>query len=314
MGSLPTKIRDDRALRSVEAELLAQKGEWDRLTPLLEAGVWGPIPSEALRLAMSARVVDAQNNRSLRTEIWAAAIQASGGSLSAYSILHRLAVRWEWDTEAENTLWTVVRAYPDQSWAHRALFDTYRAAGNTSGLRDLLGTLRQADGAVPRYRHDWALLTLLREPSPVWNSPKDTMKELHENNRSNPVYATGYAFALAQAEKPEEAVAVIAGLSADDLNYAPRLPYLAFVQGVARRPQEVARITALSEPFQASYLPEEKRLFQQAAEIAVRPPGRPKLRREPRPAASSAVPSGTAPASNPKTTPEAAPASTPATP
>jgi|GEM_PF-1686642 hypothetical protein len=269
--SLPSAIREERAVRALEADMFAQRRQWDRLASLLEAGVWGAVPPESVRLAMSARLVDAQNNRSLRGEIWEAATHACGGSLSGLTVLHRLATLWGWDKEADDTLWTVVRAYPDQTWAHQALFNTYKERRDTASMRDVLGALRQSNGAVPRYRHDWALLTLLREPSPLWNSAKDVMKELHEQHPTNIVYATGYAFALAQAERPEEALAVLKEFPAAELEIAPRLPYLAYVNGMARNAEEVTRLVGLARGSGMRYLPEEERLIERSAEAPFRP-------------------------------------------
>ncbi len=282
LAAQPAELRQDRAVKAVEADMLAQLGDWDRLEPMLVSGVWGAIPAESVRLAMSARVVAARNNHSLRGELWDATLQSSSGSLSALGVLHRLAMLWGWEKEVESTLWTVARAYPDQTWAHQALFNTYKEKRNTAGMRDVLGALRQSNGSMPRYRHDWALLTLLREPVPQWNSAKDTMKELHEAEPSNIVYATGYAFALAQSDRAEEALAVLAPFPVAEREFAPRLPYLAYVNGMARDAGEVARLVALARNSGINYLPEEARLLEQAHEAEVRPLVKPKPRREAR--------------------------------
>jgi hypothetical protein len=280
LASLPQDFRQDRALQSVEADALAQAGEWDRLSVMLEAGVWGAIPADCIRLAMSARLVDAQKNDSLRSEIWDAAMHASNGSLSALGVLHRLSTLWGWTREAENTLWTVARSYPDQTWAHQALFDVYKERGNTAGMRDVLGALRSSNASVPRYRHDWALLTLLREPTPAWGPAKDAMKELHEQWRDNIVYATGYSLALAQAERADEALAVLAAFPTEEREAAPRLPYLAYVHGMARNASEVTRLVILARASEVRYLPEEERLLELAAEAPSRPLPKSKTRRD----------------------------------
>jgi hypothetical protein len=280
LTNLPPEIRQDRGMLALEADMFAQAGAWDKLAPMLEAGVWGPVPAECIRLAMSARLVEAQNNRALRGEIWDAATQAARGSLSAYGVLHRLATLWRWEKEVESTLWTVARAYPDQTWAHQALFNSYKEQANTAGMRDVLSLLRQSDGSVPRYRHDWALLTLLREPTPLWNPAKDTMRELHEWQPKNAVYASGYAFALAQAERLDEALAVLNRLPEAEREFGLRLPYVAYVYGMARRSEEVTRLAALAKASGLRYLPEEVRLLETAIEAPSRPAAKIKRVRE----------------------------------
>ncbi len=289
LASLPEEFRKEREVRAVQADLAAQAKDWDRLASMIEAGAWGDIPAESVRLAMSARVVGTQGNTALRLEIWDAAIQAAGPSISALGVLQRLASLWEWSKEAENTLWTLARAFPDQTWAHQALFNLYKEQKNTAGMRNVLVALRQSNGAVPRYQHDWALLSLLRDPSLSWNPAKETMKTLHEQDPGNATYATGYAFALAQSDRFREALTVALTISAEDREFPPRLPYMAYVQAMAGKREEALRLLALAEKAGVDYLPEERKLLSQAGEAAMRQAGSPRPKREEKPAGAPAV-------------------------
>ena len=289
LAGLPEEFRKDRDLRAVQADLAAQGGDWNRLTPMIEAGAWGDIPAESVRLAMSARVVGEQGNTALRLEIWDAAIQAAGPSLSALGVLQRLAGLWEWSKEGENTLWTIARAFPDQTWAHQALFNLYKDQKNTAGMRNVLVALRQSNGAVPRYQHDWALLTLLRDPSLSWNPAKETMKTLHEQDPGNATYATGYAFALAQSDRFKEALTVALTISAEGREFPPRLPYMAYVQAMAGKRDEALRLVALAEKSGTDYLPEERKLLSQASEAAMRQTTSARPKREEKPAGAPAA-------------------------
>ena len=270
LAALPEDFRKDRDVRAVQADLVAQAKDWNRLAPMLEAGAWGDIPVESVRLAMSAHVVSEQGNTALRAEIWDASIQAAGPSISALMVLQRLAVLWEWNKEAESTLWTLARAFPDQTWAHQALFNIYKEQKNTAGMRNVLVALRQSNEAVPRYQHDWALLTLLRDPSLSWNPAKDTMKKLYEQDQGNATYATGYAFALAQSDRFKEALTVALTVPAADREFPPRLPYMAYVHAMAGKRDEALRFLALAETGGVDYLPEERKLLSQAGETAAR--------------------------------------------
>jgi len=274
IASLPEPLRADPVIRAADGDAIAQLGDWDRLSNLLADGAWGPISKDTLRLALAAKTVDNPAHPSLRVDTWDMTLDSAKGNLSALRILQRLASLWKWGDESERTLWAIARTFPDQTWAHQALFNLYRDKKDTTRMRDVVDTLRQSDGAVPRYQHDWALLTLLLEPSVSWNPAKDTMRQLYESERTNATYGTGYAFALAQAGKGAEAVAVVEKMTEDERNYPPRAPYLAFVYGVAKKAEPLDKAIALGQ--NVPFLPEETYLFTRAREEFNRKPEKPK--------------------------------------
>lgn len=270
LAPLPKNIREHRAILALEAELAAQLQDWDRFATLLKSGAWGPISKETLRLAEAAQAISSRDRPSLRKETWELALQSAGGNLGALSVLQRIAATWRWETEMERTLWAILRAFPDQTWAHQTLFDFYASRKDTNSMRDVMAALQQSDASVGRYTHDWALLTLLTNPTPAASGAKDAMQKLYEAQPSNPNYATGHAFALAQSRKAADAVAVIQKLSPLERDYQPRQPYLAYIAGVARDAAGIERAEKLSQGM--TYLPEEARLFERAREELVRKP------------------------------------------
>jgi hypothetical protein len=183
-------------------------------------------------------------------------------------VLQRVAAGWRWDAEVERTLWTIVRGFPDQAWAHQTLFDRFTSRRDTNSMKELMSALQKSDASVARYNHDWALLTLLLDSSSTPSSAKDMMRDLYKMDPTNPHYATGHAFALAQMRKGPEAVAVVQKLTPVELDYPPRQPYLAFIHGVARDAAGVERAVKLGQG--GTYLPEEQRLFERAREALVR--------------------------------------------
>lgn len=89
---------------------------------------------------------------------------------------------------------------------------------------------------------------------------------MHESDPANAYYATGYAFALAQSDRAEEAVEVAEQLTATDRALPERTPYLAFVYASAMRPTMVDQLVANAEGF-PNFLPEESRLLQEARDM-----------------------------------------------
>lgn len=291
LATLPADADIQPVVAAARADLSAARSEWDELLRLLERGAWGPLPEETIRLVSAARAIDGQGRPVLRAETWGLALQSTKGQLGALRTLHRLAVLFGWQPEAETTLWSIARAHPNQTWSHQALFDLYHAQRNTANMRDVMNTLRQADPSVARYQHDWAVLALLLDPSATWNAPKRTLEELHQADPANPNYLASYAFALALAGKKKESLEMLARLPEPELSYPPRLPYLAYIYGAAGNAPALTKVAAAAT--NGNYLPEEFGLIRRAQEIVTaRPPPPPKEKSAKTAPAAGGSPSG----------------------
>lgn len=273
LAGLPAELRNTPQLRAAQADIVAQLADWDRLAPLLESGAWGPISRDTLRLALAARTVDSPSRPSLRKETWDMTLDSAVGNLGALRVLQRLAAVWRWEDESERTLWAIARTFPAQTWAHQSLFNVYRSRKDIKGMREIMGVLRQSEGTVSRYQHDWALLSLLAEPTSNWNPAKDTMRALYEAEPANATYGTGYAFALAQAGKSAEALAIVEKMTEFERHYPPRQPFLAFIYGVAKKSAELEQAAKLANGVE--FLPEETYLFTRARDELNRKPPKP---------------------------------------
>jgi len=280
LNSLPPSLRDLPAVKYAEADCLAQLKDWDRLLPMVEAGVWGPVSIKALKLAEAAKTIDGTGRPALRRDTWDLVLDASAGDFATARAVERLAALWNWPDENERSLWALVRGFPDQTWAAQMLFDQYLRDRKTSGMRDVMQALHTTDGGIPRYANDWALFTMLTDPTRDWNPAKEAARQLYVSNPENAVYRTNYAFALALTGKGPEALTIVSGLSTIDRDYLPRQPYLAFIFGVGGRPLDVVRAETLSHGH--TYLPEETDLFARAHEELENRP-RPKLTPNKRP-------------------------------
>jgi hypothetical protein len=243
--------------------------DWPALAPLLEQGAWGHIKPETVKLAMSARLVSAKESATLRSQIWDETIRSANSSLSSMRVLQRLAGTWGWEAETERTLWAAVRSYPDQTWIHQLLFNTYRSRKDAEGMRNVMSLLREADPMVARYQHDWALLSLLTEPTQTWNPPKEAIKQLYSEHPANPNFAMSYAFALAQNGNADEASKLVDSIPMAEKQLTERAPYLAYVYGVARRKADLEKV--LTSSGGQDFLRQEKQLFVLAREAVNRP-------------------------------------------
>lgn len=274
LDGLPAAVQADPVMTGLRADLAVARRDWDGLAALLEAGAWGGMHKDALRLAFAARVAAERGNENLQRQLWDEAIAVTSNSLNSLRLLHQLAGAWGWKEPAERCLWAVTRVYPNQGWAHQALFNAYREREDTESLRSLMNTLRELDGSVPRYRHDWALLSLLLNRTTEWTLPKTTLAELHASDPANESYAVGHAFALAQSNRGAEALVIVDKLSPQARALPARIPYLAFIYGAGRR-QADFEAAAAGQASLTRLLPEERRLFELGRELLTRPLPRP---------------------------------------
>jgi hypothetical protein len=259
IGSLPAAMRALPDVKYAEADCLAQTKDWDRLLARVQAGAWGPVSPKALKLAEAAKTIDGTGSPALRRDTWDLVLNAASGDFVTSRAVERLAALWNWEDENTRSLWAMVRGFPDQTWAAQVLYNFYRRQKNVGGMRDVMEALHAADGAVPRYTNDWAIFTMLTDPTRDWNPAKEATHRLYLGAPANPVYRTNYAFALAQTGKGAEALAIVAGLSPIDRDYPSRQPYLAFVYGVSNRPQDLSRAVTIGHG--RVYLTEEEQLF-----------------------------------------------------
>ncbi len=276
LGGLPATVAGTPEVAGVRAELAAAARDWDQFGRLLEAGAWGPIPAEIVRLAMSAQVVGTRNP-SLRKQVWEEAMGAAGTNMNALRVLLRMVNTWQWEDELESLLWKILRVDPSQSWAHGTLMSVFQQRGDGRKMLEVVTILKDSAPSSATYRHDWALLTMLVHPTKTWDAPKIMAKDVHAADPQNPNYATSHALALAQAGKAAEALAIIEKLPPAERDYAPRAPYLAFVYGRNRRRTEFEKYAALAAS--ARVLAQERALVplgQEALDRPVMPPPEPK--------------------------------------
>lgn len=283
--TLPAAIKDAPATLNTRADIAASRNNWDQVLRFVEAGAWGGLSRGTIQLVQATRAIDTQNRPALRRETWDLALESVATNLASLRALQRLSTAWRWEAEAEACLWAIVKSFRDQTWAHQALFNIYRGRGNTVGLRNVMSALRESDPGVMRYQHDWALFSLLLEPSTTWSPQKELLAQLYKTDSTNVSVATSYAFALAQSERVPEAIAVLSKFTAEDLEYLPRQPYLAFIYGMARKAEEMNRAIKLGAD--GNYLPEESALFGRGQTALTRTTLAPKEKSAPKPGAGA---------------------------
>ncbi len=270
LDTLSSTVGSDPRINTVRADLAVALEAWDELATLIEAGAWGAIPKDSVRLAFTARLVAQSNNAQLRPQLWEEALRVSSKSKTGLNALYRLSGVWNWSDQLEGTLWAIVQNFPDEAWAHETLFSAYRKNRNTDKIRDLMNTLMERDNTTPRYKYDWALLSLLTQKRTTWTPAKQAMHDLYQSDTSNGYYAVGYAFALAQSDMETKGMEILATLPPGELTAPSRAPYLAFIYGMNRLPERFEEAAAL-QPGLTDLMPEERELFSLGRTALTRP-------------------------------------------
>src|SRR5258708_6251704 len=225
LESLPADIRGQPAIQNELTNCYAALKNWDKVSEMVENGAWGKVPPESIRLAMSAHLMSDRQRLELRRNIWQEDLTLSKNNLPALRALLRLGSYWGWENEATETLFTIAKNFPGESWAIQTLITNAYLKKDTVTLKNAYTLWHETQPATSKVQGDWAMLTLLTESSATPNAAKEKAKALYETDPKKPYFTTTYAFSLHQLGKPKEALKVIATLSPAELKIPGRALY-----------------------------------------------------------------------------------------
>lgn len=137
IDTLPEPRRTTPALREVAAGLAARAGDLARLRQLLESGAWGPLPGDAVTLALAGHLQHLSRAEARSRETWGDAIAAAQSSPAALTALARLAQTWREVPPAEAALRALIGVQPRAFWAYAALQASYTEHGDSLRLLNL---------------------------------------------------------------------------------------------------------------------------------------------------------------------------------
>src|SRR5581483_7867308 len=94
---------------------------------LLRRGAWGPVPFDAVTLAVASRLQAVRYDPARGHATWSDALAACGASDAGLRALVRMAQAWRDPEDAETALEAVVSREPEAYWAYGALRNSYAA-------------------------------------------------------------------------------------------------------------------------------------------------------------------------------------------
>jgi len=259
LQGLPLETRTNQPVALLTANCQTMLKDWaGMLISLDEAQNWGEL--EFVRFAFRARALRGQNLDPAAKAEWERALMAAGTRRENLVMLLRLAAQWNWPTEGEGILWTIVNRYPGEKWAPRALSDVLMAEGRTRSLMMLYSQLVRTTPSDLAAKNNLAVTALLLNASEM--RPHDLAREVYEKASTNAYYASTYAFSLHLQDKNAEALKIFGKLKPQELEDPALAAYYGMVLRANGQGAQAKKYLELAA--KARLLPEERKLIDKA--------------------------------------------------
>lgn len=261
LQGLPADVQTNQPVAMLIAQCQTMLQNWAPMQATLEKQKWNEL--DYLRHGFLARALRGQNLAGASAAEWELALKQASDikSKSMQISLFRLAAGWNWVDEAEQILWTIVNNYPEEKWANRQLQQALVVGGRTRSLMQFYSMQLKRNPDDVQAKNDLAMTAMLLDAKEV--KPFDLAKAAYDTYPKSPSIASTYAFALYQQKRYPEALKVMQQLPAEILI----TPGIAGYYGLILKANgDTARAkTFFDLASKAQLLPEEKKLFEQAA-------------------------------------------------
>jgi predicted Zn-dependent protease len=258
LQSLPMGTQTNQAVALLVAECYTMQRDWSGLRGKLEKQNWGEL--EFVRHAYLVRALRSLQLTDSSKAEWEFALKEANGQKATLTGLLRLTAQWNWMSESEELLWTIVNRYPEEKWATQALAQALYVGGRTRSLMQLYSQELARTPSDFSIKNNLAILALLLDAQEL--KPYELAKEAYQSSPTNAAYVSTYAFSLCLQNKPAEALKAMEQLKPRDLQD----PSIAGYYGIilkATGNREKARVY-LNWSAKGQALPEEKALFEKA--------------------------------------------------
>jgi predicted Zn-dependent protease len=258
LQTLPRGTQTNPPVAVLIAECYTAMRDWPGLRSCLGSENWSDL--DFLRHAFLARALrELELVDSFRTE-WGQALKSAQRDRNSLLLLLRTTAQWNWTAEQNDLLWNIVRQFPSDQWAFRALSQSLFLTGQTRPLM-LLYSER-----VKRYPTDLAAKNNLAVTALLLNArefqPDDLARQVYEKSPTNAAFATTYAFSLNLQKKSAQALSVLERLKPNELEDPAIAGYYGLVLRDAGNRAKAKKFLELGA--KAKLLPEERKLIEKA--------------------------------------------------
>ena len=252
LRSLPRSLQTNQPVALFMAKCQTLELDWKGLQASLESQNWGDL--ELLRYAFKARALRGQNLAGAAKGDWELALKAANNQKANLRMLLEVAAQWNWQSEGEDLLWTIVNRYPEDKAAFQTLCQLLVSRGSTRPLMMLFSQELKRTPADLGIKNNLAMTALLLEASEL--KPHDLARALYQTAPTNASFASTYAFSLHLQKKDAEALKIMQQLSPRDLEN----PSIAGYYGlVLKATGDAAKARPYLEwAFKTRLLPEER--------------------------------------------------------
>ena len=191
---------------------------------------------------------------------WNAAVRGASAQGEKLSSLAQTVSDWGWDDETIELLWALTKFADKKTDALRNLYLRYAAANDTQGLYRVLLRMSESDATDLDVKNNLAQISLLLNAEPAYG--RKLAEEVYQQNSSNALYATTYAFALYSKGDLSGAMKVMRNLSEEQLREPAVSAYYGIFLAAGGEMEKARYYLELGE--KAHLLPEEKALVDQA--------------------------------------------------
>ena len=258
LRTLPSNTQTNQSVELLVAECCTMLKDWRGLQSSIARQNWAEL--EFVRHAFLSRALRGQELTDSAKAEWEQALKAANGQKGSLVMLLRQAAQWNWQSEGEDILWTIINRYPGEQWAIQTLSQALYAGGRTRSLMQLYSQESKRVPSDLSAKNNLAMTVLLLDAQEF--KPYDLAREVYQKSPTNASYVSTYAFALYLQGKNAEALKVIKTLKPQELQD----PSIAGYYGlILKATGDRARARAyLDWTVKARLLPEEKKLFDNA--------------------------------------------------
>ena len=304
MEKLSPKITDKPAPAAAIAEAFAEMKNWSRLKRWTRTGSWGP--SDYLRLAYQALAARQARQVGAAAEfgsLWRAAEREANNEPAREFNLARLAMKWNFLTEAEQLWLHLAKNPPTRREALDALARIYRTNNDLPNLYRTMQGLHESSPEDPGTAANYARLALLLDQNAA--EGHRVAKEAYDRAPTDINCAVTYAFSLYGLGRTAEGLEIIKKLPADRLRDPHAAVFVAVLLLDDNKPAAAKEYIEVAQ--KGPVFTEEKKLLEEARGKTPEPTPTP----VPSPSVSSSPATSVSPGKSPKPSPAAAASATP---
>lgn len=258
LRTLPVGMQTNVAVAMIAAEVYTALGDWPGLQAAVENQNWGEL--EFAQHAFTARALRGQEFPGAAKGEWELALKAANSRKASLNMLRRLAVAWNWESEAEEVLWSMVNRYPTERWAFGALTQTLFSGGRTRPLMRLYRQELKRTPANLGIMNNLAMTAFLLNADEL--KPHDLAREVYEKSPTNAAFVSTYGFSLHLRDKNADALKVFRTLDEKQLEDPRIAGYYGLVLNATGEKGKAKGF--LDSALKTPMLPEERKLFERA--------------------------------------------------